>query len=99
MKTGMAASVDIPGGPLALPAIAVSGSAIYRFWWLFDGRNGKVANHTRAFRYNSSSNQWKTLRDLPAGNRGMSAVAYSDRSILLFGGYTDSRLHFGCFVV
>ena len=52
--------------------------------------NGKVVNHARAFRYDSTSNQWKTLRDLPSGNRGLTAVAYGDRSILLFGGYTDS---------
>ena len=79
----------IPEGPLALPAIAVSGSAIYVFGGCSMEGKDKVANHTRVFRYNPSSNQWKALRDLPAGNRGMSAVAPSDGSILLFGGYTD----------
>ena len=80
----------IPGGPLALAAVAVSGSAVYLFGGCSMDAKGKVVNHARAFRYDSKSNQWKTLRDLPTGNRGLTAVAYGDRSILLFGGYTDS---------
>ena len=80
----------IPGGPLALEAGAVSGSAVYLFGGCSMDANGKVVNHARAFRYDSKLNQWKTLRDLPSGNRGLTAVTYGDRSILLFGGYTDS---------
>lgn len=80
----------IPGGPFALAAVAVSGSAVYLFGGCSMDTNGKVVNHERALRYDPISNQWKTLRDLPKGNRGLTAVAYGDRSILLFGGYTDS---------
>ena len=52
--------------------------------------NGKVVNHARALRYDSASNQWKTLKALPNANRGLTAIAYDDLSILLFGGYKDS---------
>jgi N-acetylneuraminic acid mutarotase len=81
---------EVPDGALALPAIAVSRSAIYLFGGCSIRADGKVANHTRAYRYDSNTDQWKSLRDLPAGNRGLSAVAYGDQSILLFGGYTDA---------
>ncbi len=80
----------LPSGSLALPAVAVSGSSVYLFGGCSTQSNGKAANQARAFRYDSMLNQWKTLRDLPHGNRGLSAVAYGDRSIVLFGGYTDS---------
>jgi N-acetylneuraminate epimerase len=81
---------EIPGGALALPAIAASGSAIYLFGGCSMTAAGKVVNHARAYRYDSVSNHWTRIRDLPAGNRGLSAVAYGARSIYLFGGYTDS---------
>jgi N-acetylneuraminic acid mutarotase len=80
----------IPGGPLALAAIAVSGSAVYLFGGCSMDTNGKVVNHARALRYDSMLSQWKTLRDLPNGNRGITATGYGNRSILLFGGYTDT---------
>ena len=80
----------IPGGSLALAAAAVSGSAVYLFGGCSMDADGKVVNHARALRYDSTSNQWNTLKALPSGNRGVTAVAYGDRSILLFGGYTDS---------
>jgi N-acetylneuraminic acid mutarotase len=80
----------IPSGPLALHAIAVSGSNIYIFGGCSIPASGKVLNHNRAYRYDSSSGEWKSLRELPAGNRGLIAVAVSERSIYLFGGYTDA---------
>ena len=81
----------IPGGALAMLAIAVSGSAIYIFGGCSMAPGGKVTNHTKAYRYDSSANQWKSIRELPAGNRGLSAVASGESSIYLFGGYTDSE--------
>jgi N-acetylneuraminic acid mutarotase len=80
----------IPGGPLALPAIAVSGSGVYLFGGCSMPSSGKALNHKAAYRYESSTNRWKTIRDLPVANRGLSAVAFGKTSIYLFGGYTDS---------
>jgi N-acetylneuraminic acid mutarotase len=80
----------IPGGPLALAAAGVSGSAVYLFGGCSMDAGNKVVNHARALRYDSTSNQWKTVKALPNGNRGLTAIAHGDRSILLFGGYTDS---------
>jgi N-acetylneuraminic acid mutarotase len=80
----------IPSGPLALAAAAVSRSSVYLFGGCSIDTGGKLVNHRRASRYDSISNEWKPVRELPAGNRGLSALAYDDRSIFLFGGYTDS---------
>jgi uncharacterized metal-binding protein len=80
----------IPGGPLALPAIAVSGSSIYLFGGCSMPASGKVMNHAGAYRYDSETNVWTTIQKLPAANRGLSAIASAKRYIYLFGGYTDS---------
>jgi N-acetylneuraminic acid mutarotase len=80
---------SIPGGPLALPAIAVSGPFIYLFGGCSMRADGKVVNHTAAHRYDTGTNQWTHVRDLPAGNRGLSAVAMHDDFIYVLGGYTD----------
>jgi N-acetylneuraminic acid mutarotase len=53
--------------------------------------SGKVVNHAGAYRYDPATNRWKTIRKLPVANRGLTALAVDDRSIYLFGGYTDSR--------
>lgn len=79
----------IPAGVVALPAIAVSGSSVYLFGGCSIDADGKVMNHSQLLRYDTASNRWKAMRDLPARNRGLSAVAFGERSILLFGGYTD----------
>src|SRR5262249_5480747 len=79
----------IPGGALALPAIAVSGSAVYVFGGC-SPREGAVTNHAQAYRYDPAGNRWTPVRELPTGNRGLSAIASGSSSIYLFGGYTDA---------
>jgi N-acetylneuraminic acid mutarotase len=80
----------IPGGPLALSAVAVSVSDVYLFGGCSMGPAGKALNHKNAYRYGSSTNRWESIRELPVANRGLSAVAYGNNFIYLFGGYTDS---------
>ena len=80
----------IPGGPLALPAIAVSDSSVYIFGGCSMRSRGKAINHRSAYRYDSFRNHWKAIRELPVANRGLSAVAYGETFIYLFGGYTES---------
>jgi len=80
---------SLPGGPLALTAIAVARDRIY----VFGGcamPAGVLANRSAAYSYDPQTNAWATVRALPKANRGASAVAIDDRSILIFGGYTAS---------
>jgi hypothetical protein len=80
----------LPSGPLALAAIAGLGSHIYLFGGCSMPSAGNVVNHSRAYRYDSRKNSWTKLRDLPAANRGLSAVATDERRIYLLGGYGSS---------
>lgn len=80
----------IPGGALGLGAIAVSGSAIYLFGGCSAGSDRKVVNESKAYRYDPETNRWKTIREMQAGNRGLTAVSLGGRFIYLLGGYTNS---------
>ena len=53
-------------------------------------KSAPLANRAEAYVYETESNSWKKIRDLPHANRGLSAVALNDSAIALFGGYTDS---------
>ena len=80
----------MPDGPVALSAVATTESVIYIFGGCSMPVSGKVVNHARAYRYDPALNLWKRIRDLPAANRGLTAVANDKEHIYLFGGYTDS---------
>ena len=80
----------LPGGALALPAIAVARNRIYLFGGCSMPSAGALVNRVEAYSYDPQTNEWATLRSLPHANRGPSAVAIGDRSIYLFGGYTAS---------
>lgn len=78
---------SIPNGPLALAASAVVDGRVY----LFGGCSmpgGKLRNHSEAWMFAPRTGEWKALRPLPAGNRGITAAVVNGR-IYLFGGYTD----------
>jgi N-acetylneuraminic acid mutarotase len=79
----------LPDGPVALPAVAGVASSIYLFGGCSMPAAGQVVNHDKAYRYDPQKNEWTTLRDLPAGVRGMTALTVND-AIYLFGGYTDA---------
>ena len=83
---------SLPGGPLALTAIAVARNRIYVFGGCAMPAAGPAAlvNRSAAYSYDPQANAWAMLRALPHANRGASAVAIDDRSILFFGGYTAS---------
>jgi N-acetylneuraminic acid mutarotase len=78
---------SLPGGPLALAAVAVAHGRIYLFGGCAMPTAGALVNRGSAYRYDPRSNAWTTLRPLPKANRGAAAVA-AGRSILIFGGYT-----------
>lgn len=80
----------LPGGPVAMPAVAVAGSDIYLFGGCSMPVAGNLVNHAHAYRYHPPTNRWTTLRNLPTGNRALSAVAVHGNSIYLLGGYTDA---------
>ena len=77
----------LPGGPMALSAIASVGGQIYIFGGCSMPSAGKVLNHAEAYRYDPRKNTWTTLHSLPSASRGLSAVAADDRHIYLLGGY------------
>lgn len=81
---------SLPGGPLALPAIAVARNKVYIFGGCALPDTRTVVNRSAAYSYEPRTNTWATLHELPIAKRGASAVMISDRSILLFGGYTAS---------
>ena len=81
---------SLPGGPLALTAIAVVRGRIYVFGGCSMPPGGALVNRSAAYSFDPQTNAWATLRALPNANRGASAVAIDDRSILIFGGYTAS---------
>ncbi|MBS1825429.1 MAG: hypothetical protein JST93_08925 [Acidobacteria bacterium] len=79
---------SIPNGPLALAATAVVDGRIY----LFGGCSmpgGKLRNHSEAWMFDPAGGKWKSLKALPAANRGVTAVASGGR-VFLFGGYTEA---------
>ncbi len=77
----------LPGGPMALSAIAAVGGQIYVFGGCSMPGAGHVLNHAQAYRYDPRKNTWTTLHSLPSATRGLSAVAADDRHIYLLGGY------------
>jgi N-acetylneuraminic acid mutarotase len=81
---------SLPGGPLALTAIAVARNWIYLFGGCSMLSAGALVNRSAAYSYDPQTNTWLTLHALPNARRGASAVPIDDRSILLFGGYTAS---------
>ena len=80
----------LPGGALAMPAVAVARNHVYLFGGCSMPAAGALANRAEAYSYEPRKNTWTTLRALPKANRGPSAVAVDDRLIYIFGGYTDS---------
>jgi N-acetylneuraminic acid mutarotase len=81
---------SLPGGALALTAIAVARNRIFVFGGCSMPAGGALVNRSAAYSYDPQTNVWATLRELPTANRGASAVAIDDRSIMIFGGFTAS---------
>ena len=81
---------ELPHGAVAIAAIAVVRDQIYLFGGCSRDSSTGVRNRNEAYRFNPQTNQWTALRPIPAAARGIGAVAFGERSILLAGGYTDA---------
>ena len=81
----------MPQGPVANAASAAIGNAVYLFGGVSMPAAGKILNHAGAYLFDAAEHTWKRLRPLPKPNRGLTAVALNDRSILLVGGYTATQ--------
>lgn len=77
----------LPGGRVALSAAAVLGQRVFLFGGCSMPAAAQLKNHAEAWSFDTTSFQFRRLRDLPAPNRGLTAVAMKGR-IWLFGGYT-----------
>jgi N-acetylneuraminic acid mutarotase len=75
----------LPGGAVALSAVAVLGGRVY----LFGGCSAPVVNRAEAWSFDPASFQFQRRHDLSSPRRGLTASVAGGR-ILLFGGYTDS---------
>ena len=75
----------LPGCPRAYPALAASGQYLYLL-----GGYARLQENTMclqdAYRYDSQSNEWKCLPNLPWPGYAWSAAAIDDNYILLAGG-------------
>lgn len=81
----------MPHGPVVNAASAAVGNAVYLFGGVSMPAAGKLLNLSDAYRFDAAEHTWRRLRPLPKPNRGLSAIALYDGSILLVGGYTASQ--------
>ncbi len=56
---------SLPGGPLALPAVAVAQNRIYLFGGCSMPSAGTVVNRAEAYSYDPRTNAWAVLRAMP----------------------------------
>jgi N-acetylneuraminic acid mutarotase len=85
---GWRAHAEVPGPRRAHFALAALNGRLH----LFGGYgivDGKPVNHSDAYEYDPSRNQWRALPTLPVARRAWWAVRWGGR-ILVFGGYTDT---------
>jgi N-acetylneuraminic acid mutarotase len=79
----------LPGGPVALSAVAVEGQRVYLFGGCSMAAPGQIRNHAEAWSFDAATWEFRRLKDLPAANRGLTAATAAGR-IWLFGGYTGA---------
>lgn len=77
----------LPGGAVALSAIAVLNGKVYLFGGCSMAEPGKLMNRAEAWAFDPRGFAFRKLRDLPVANRGLTAATLGGR-IWLFGGYT-----------
>jgi N-acetylneuraminic acid mutarotase len=82
---------EMPQGKASIGASAVLGGSVYLFGGVSGTAGGAIENHAEAYRFSLRDRQWKRLRNLPRAARGMTAVAWDRRYILLAGGYVASQ--------
>lgn len=80
---------DLPGGAVALSAVAELDGRVYLFGGCTKGVSGGVENQRSASRYDPGTNSWRRLKSLPAAVRSASAIALDGNRILIVGGYGE----------
>ena len=82
---------EMPQGKVSIGASAALGGSVYLFGGVSGAAGEAIENHADAYRFSLRDRQWKQLRSLPRAARGMTAVAWDGRYILLAGGYVTSQ--------
>jgi N-acetylneuraminic acid mutarotase len=82
----------LPQRHIVLSAHACIDGKAYLFGGCSLPRGGTLANHDEAFSFDCGTHEWDRLRKLPSPRRGASAVALSNGSIAILGGYGASFL-------
>lgn len=81
---------DYPGKLVAVAASAVVGDELFVFGGMnYDPASQQPVNTAEAYAFSPAKNEWRPLKPLQEGNRGLSAVALDDRHIYVAGGFTD----------
>jgi N-acetylneuraminic acid mutarotase len=80
---------DLPGGAVALSAVAALDGHVYLFGGCIANSAGGVDNQASAYGYDPAKNSWKKLNPLPGAVRSASAIPLDGRRILIVGGYGD----------
>jgi N-acetylneuraminic acid mutarotase len=81
----------MPQGALSMPASAVVRGKVYLFGGCVMPEKGKLINRADAYSFDPQARRWTRLNPLPRANRALTAAAWEDRYVLLFGGYTASE--------
>ena len=82
---------EMPQGRVSNGASAALNGSVYLFGGVSGKSGGSIENHADAYRFDVSLRRWTQLRPLPRPVRGMTAVAWDSRYILLAGGYAASQ--------
>lgn len=82
---------EMPQGRLSNGASAVLNGSVYLFGGVSGKSGGSIENHADAYRFDVLTRRWTQLRPLPRPARGMTAIAWNSRYILLAGGYVASQ--------
>jgi N-acetylneuraminic acid mutarotase len=96
LRTGKATRLaDYPETAVGVAAVAACGERIYVFGGArWDAETQKVVNLSAAHAYNIATNRWEPLPPVPTANRGLAAVKFDDRYILIAGGFTTDEAGF-----
>jgi N-acetylneuraminate epimerase len=81
----------LPRAGVSLSASASLNGAIYLFGGVSATAAGGIENRADAYRFDVKQRRWTTLTPLPRAARGMAAVPWDSRYILLVGGYVATQ--------
>ncbi|MGC9318445.1 MAG: Kelch repeat-containing protein [Armatimonadota bacterium] len=80
---------EMPGPPTTILAATTCGGDLYAFGgYRVDRDPGE--NVDDAWKFDTNEGAWTRIRDLPFAGRAVTALAYDDRYIMIFGPYVQS---------